>query len=256
MEKRSINIPFSGFYESSHDHEIENAINSYFDREGDGGNHTPENFFFSFKHYGDIQREYVALFTSEFSDWFEGETGLPLTLEYETMESPKFYNFSTDRIFALAPLEQIQAIYDATPKDVLEKEIEDNCTSYDGFHSHYSNVLSEWEEKPIEDWDHNELRILIQACLKATGRMQRGWEFDVMETALCNGRIDSIVYPYLIQWEAENPYEADTGLRIKEFFDIPDDEFDKLSEAEKDELNTKYKVAQPCDKTPDLFNGI
>lgn len=171
---KNVKIPFSGFYESTHDEEIDRAINSYFDRKGDGDEgHTPENFYRSFDHHGDIRREYVALYVKHFAAYFEAETDVKLPCVFEALTSPREYNFETDRIFCDVPLAALENIYLYCDKDVLRAHIEDRCTSRSGFHSFYANTLDAWQRKPFADWDHNELGILIQAAL-LTAHHERG----------------------------------------------------------------------------------
>lgn len=249
----SVMIPFSGFYESSHMHEIDREIENYFDKEGDGENHVPDNFYFSFKHYRDIEIDYCKLYCRMFEAWFEDQTGIKLPLEFEEMTSPREYSFATDRIFCLVPMDTIKEIFDYTPLSILKGQIEETYTSYDGFHSYYSNKLADWLEKPLDTWDHNELYTLLCAALYHSGVTERGWEYDVMECAMGNGLISDIVYPYVDKWVEENPYEADTGLKIKEFFDIPDKIWDDMTEEEKDTYNEHYQQATyHCQQTGEL----
>lgn len=43
------------------------------------------------------------------------------------------------------------------------KAIKKRFTSYDGFISFYSNRIEDWLDKPLTEWDHNELGTLLYA---------------------------------------------------------------------------------------------
>lgn len=227
---KNVKIPFSGFYESAHDSEIDHALESYFDKEGDGKQAVPENLYWSFDHFGDIHREYAELYAKHFGYYFEEATGIKFPLVLEALKSPREYNFETDRIFCDVRLSVLKAIYAYCDKDILRQRIAECFTSRSGFMSFYSNDLDTWTVKPLKDWDHNELGTLIEAALITsgcgTGVNPTFNSWDVMEDAICNGKIDEIVYPYLAQWEKENPTGA---TRVKTFFSITDDEWDDTS---------------------------
>ena len=48
----------------------------------------------------------------------------------------------------------------------LESVIKANFTSYDGFSSFYPNDLETWLEKPLSEWDYNELGTLLGAVMQ------------------------------------------------------------------------------------------
>lgn len=251
----SVKIPFSGFYESMHSDEIDRAINMYFDKEGDGDNHVPDNFYYSFNKHGAIQAEYAKLYVERFCDWFESETKLPLTPQFEEMVSPREYNFTTDRLFALIPLKQLRAIRKYVPDDVLADHIISNHRSRSGFCSFYSDDLLTWKAKPLAQWDHNELATLIEAAMWLADADKYDYGYEVMEYSRCNGEIDNIVYPYIDAWAKENPVDCIEG-HIKEFLDIPDTVWDDMSENEKEAKAEEYRTATYRDElTLDLFEG-
>lgn len=254
-ETLSVKIPFSGFYESTHDSNIDRAIEQYFDREGDGGDHTPNDFYWSFDRHRVIRNEYAKLYADSFLYWFNSETGLKLDGVFEEMTSPREYNFETDRLFVSIPLKQLKALKAYVPNDVLEKHIKRRCTSYDGFCSFYSNDFADWQAKPFAKWDHNELGILIEAAM-IHADIEEDHDFTIMEHALCNGGIDNIVYPYLDEWAALHPVET-ISQHVQEFFDIPDSDWEAMSEEEREVQAKEYvKEAYRCDQTADLFKEL
>lgn len=110
-------------------------------------------------------------------------------ITFESMDSPREYNFTTDRVYANIPLvvmrlfmRQSKAEKHATLSSVLA----DRHTSRDGFASFYSNRLPEWLAKPLQDWDHNELGSLLIAGMKINGIDPAGADFerDLCESAV------------------------------------------------------------------------
>lgn len=250
-------IPFSGFYASMHSDNIDRAINSYFDKEGTGEEGLePENFYFSFNHYDDIHEAYAKKYVECFADWFEGETGVELPLTFETMKSPREYNFTTDRIFCDIPLSAIRKIRAYVPDDVLRKRVSDRFTSRDGFLSFYSKDLDDWQETPLSGWDHNQIGTLIEAALiVGSDSEEYGWEYSIMESALYNGRIDEIVYGYCAQWERENPLEAHAEA-VQRAFDLSADDWKALTEEEQESYLERFNaLPKPCENTLNLFTG-
>jgi hypothetical protein len=99
---------------------------------------------------------------------FEEVTGLALQATFDAIESPKFYNFETDRIFAYIPRTVARAMFAMHKRDkfaTLTQEIAARHTSCSGFSSFYSCTLEgEWC-KPVIEWDHNQLCTLLRATV-------------------------------------------------------------------------------------------
>lgn len=92
---------------------------------------------------------------------FNEKTGL--SLRFESMQSPKEYNFTTDRVFVEIVSEDFAKLKVLIGGSVFKKVLKDKFTSYDGFASFYSSNPedAEWQ-KPFDEWDHNQLEALIQ----------------------------------------------------------------------------------------------
>ncbi|MGX7874405.1 hypothetical protein ACVDG5_018085 [Mesorhizobium sp. ORM6] len=91
---------------------------------------------------------------------------------FESMDSPREYNFTTDRLYAEIPLGMMQLLFRKSRTEkhaTLAAVIAERFTSRDGFLSHYSRHLAEWLEKPLTDWDHNELGTLLIAVMRMSG---------------------------------------------------------------------------------------
>lgn len=245
----SINLPFPGFYESIYSGEIDHAeemeVEHVLERERE--ERAPElrlnsDEVYSIlrdatdyaKAYDLIARDYVETFSRVVGD----ELGVELGLVFEEMTSPRYYNFETDRIFATIKDEAVAALFKMSAGNhhtILADVIRSRFTSYDGFHSHYSNDLRDWLSKPVAEWDHNELGTLLIACCKLK-------EIDYREAVyydIANGEGFYHAYTNSVAWEK---VEADMN-------ELRDDKI-----AEFKELNPDY-VPPPerCPYTLDLF---
>jgi hypothetical protein len=164
-----INIPFEGFYESKHSGELDSVEERFinYEIEERRENLEPEelgdliyrsaNYSIAFDH---IARAYVTYF----NDYIKEEYEIDLELKFESMQSPREYNFETDRIFCHISQEKAQLLFDNTSTPALRQAIHDRFTSRSGFISSYPNRLENWPIS-IEEWDHNQLGTLLVALL-------------------------------------------------------------------------------------------
>lgn len=215
---KEINIPFEGYYNSNYDAIIDDvieldetdvAIKHGYDYQvhGDVETFIKENNINvdSELHEDDRDIDFCAMkedlnkiYIDEFLETFNEYTGLKIELKYKTMESPKEYNFETDRIFCEISEQHIKELYEHATGNPLSfnEAITERFTSCSGFISSYSNVMQEWLQKSVADYDHNELATLLIASIK-----QEVSEDDfnnevlekVLERARSNGEIDTIL---------------------------------------------------------------
>ena len=127
------------------------------------------NIFYECTDYAASYREVAKCWVEAFDAWCKRHLGTPeKSFVHESMDSPKEYNFTTNRVFALVPRAVIESLFEKSKAEdhkTLARVIKDTYTSYDGFMSFYSNELDEWLENPLEDWDHNELQTLVAAAI-------------------------------------------------------------------------------------------
>jgi len=159
----------------------------------------------------DIAREYAVAFNNLFKE----ETGIDLGLRFESMQSPREYNFMTDRIFCLISPAKVKELYKATDKKILADIIKEQFTSRDGFMSHYENTLDSWivgegqreRQKPCgpKAWDHNQIETLIIARLKQAGVDDDGSFkseslsfrlYETLQDERCNGKFSCMSSQY------------------------------------------------------------
>jgi len=231
-------IPFHGFYNSWHDNILHSAIEQYFDFE------QPEHFEENFNNYKAIQTDYSKLYTEYFNSLFNEITGLNIALTFESLQSPREYNFTTDRIFCHITPADVQKLYGYVKTDALQHVIQEMFTPCSGFIPHYSNDVINWQCRQISDFDHNEILTLITAAL-----YQNNVELDeyaLMEDATNNGDMVTIIDRHVSAWLELNPNKEEKAAK---FHNIPYADFQELSEAEKAYLINKYEYLQPCPYT-------
>ena len=182
-------IPFSGFYESLHDSALDDATKDIFrDDSGD------ENAELSYRAWDSMQwgnvrngyaKEYAANFAHEF-----GIKSLP----FESMQSPREYNFSTDRIFCNIDYAELCGIVKTFDLKAFAAFVRDRFTSRDGFISFYAADLSEWGK--VESWDHNQCGTALEfyAIQESGGEYDHWQEYAIMEDSLCNGFLSELLW--------------------------------------------------------------
>lgn len=246
----SVNIPFSGFYDSlwsgEFDH-IEEREAEYYAKALQDAENIPVELRLDESDFADIflrVADYPAMYASAahaiadgFNNLASEELGFELGMSFEEMTSPREYNFETDRIFMHIPRASVAKLFRMARRDGFAKlraEIARRHTSCSGFISSYSNCLHDWLSKPLSQWDHNEVGTLLRACLGS----------DLNENldlyyAVCDG--DKL----FSEW-SEN-------IDWPKFEELVTEKRAKLL-AEKKELDPEYVPPTPrCPYTLDLF---
>lgn len=142
-------IPFMGFYESIHNAQIDSALELIFDDDQDLISDYSDLIDFK-KIFVLYAQEYLSAFNQEFN----------LDLKFESLQSPKYYNFSTDRIFAYISESELKKIFKVKKSDLFKEYLKNNFTSYSGFISSYSNDPDQWPDN-FQDYDHNQIGALL-----------------------------------------------------------------------------------------------
>lgn len=115
--------------------------------------------------YRTIARDYAEAFAEAVNEL----AGWDLGLTYESLHSPRFYNFETDRIFAEVRLEALVRMRAETPESTLAAAIADRFRPRSGFIPFYSDDVRDWRAKPMDRWDCNEAGTLLIAFLTHKG---------------------------------------------------------------------------------------
>ena len=170
MNKLESTIPFDGFYNSYISSDIEHQIGQQIEWDTDiydlneDEQQVLEDSYLSVNRvsfYNEIAEHYTDLYIDALNERLEGFT---LKATYKCFESPREYNFETNRIFieieenhAVDFIEHIVKNY----KKELENRIEDRFRSRSGFISFYKNSIDLWT-KDFKEWDCN----MIGTCFE------------------------------------------------------------------------------------------
>lgn len=125
--------------------------------------------------HGMIARDYLERFADAMNEHCDAKPDCGFALDFELVNSPKEYNFTSDRLFAFIDETAAQFMLDNTSPGTLADAIRERHTSRSGFISFYSCNPQAWN-KPISQWDHNELETLLIAFLNDC--VDRGDELD------------------------------------------------------------------------------
>ncbi len=305
-----VNLPFDGFYHSTYSDAVDYEETRYIedrcnesDHEEDESNYPEElrlnetelgNVLFDVTDYSaaylQIARDYVAAFDHVAGDAFglgvkntrqrynyetrefESESYIrpSARMTFESMDSPREYNFATDRVYATVPLAVMRLLFKRSAAEkhaTLATVIAERFTSCDGFISHYSRHLSDWLEKPLADWDHNELGTLLIAAMRIAGYddirrelydqtfgdegAHQAWESAVdwskYESKILEARAEK-----LAAWIEEDKESA------LEWITKAHDTFDAIVQADA-ELFRGFELPElpyRCPRTIDMFAGV
>lgn len=196
-------IPFSGFYNSVHDSNCDEVLRRTFDN--DRGEVREDIFYFA---QDKIDWRYVhEKYAAEYAAAFAAEFNLPL--QFESMKSPREYNFSTDIIYCTIEPGEVQRILAAVDKSILDEVVRETFTSRSGFISFYNPDFSTWVA--VTEWDHNQIGALIRAyVLQQNPDFDQWVENDLMENAQCNGHLENWIF-------ASNPAPLNRLANINDY---------------------------------------
>ena len=170
MNKLESTIPFDGFYESFISADIEYQMGQQIEWDCDiyDLNESEEEILYNnylsvntSYFYNQIAEDYTNLYIDALNERLKG---FSLKANYKCFESPREYNFKTDRIFI--EIEENHAVdfikyLVKNYKKELEKKIQDMFTSRSGFISFYKNSIDLWT-KDFKEWDCN----MIGTCFE------------------------------------------------------------------------------------------
>ena len=186
-----IQIPFSGFYNSIHNDNIDNEIYSsmFTDYETEENNDNLSNYAYDLINWRDVYNDYAKEYCKQFAERFN------LKLTFESLQSPREYNFNTDRIFAHIEYNDVLNLLNV--KDIglfLEKHAREMFTSRNGFMSFYNPDYTSWGL--LSEWDCNQLYCLLMAWLECKHEVIE-WnecELYMMEDSFSNGFGFDVIY--------------------------------------------------------------
>jgi len=130
QNKLEFSLNFGGFYHSEHSETIENNIEIF--------TSCLDNV-----DYKKTQINYCKAYLNKLNEELE------INLNFISLDSPREYNFTTDKIRTEIRQQDLNTLLDAYDDKNLFDYIEKNSKSYDGFTSFYSGYKAVKEEKDI-----------------------------------------------------------------------------------------------------------
>ena len=130
-----VKIPFSGFYNSIHDSIIDSALE--YEAEWYADSDKANDIIFdvlNVNHYDKIREELSKVFVDGVNELFWYEYDISLGLAFDSLKSPRFYNYSTDGIYCYInndKINELVALLD-NESDFIEA-LRDKHQSCDGF---------------------------------------------------------------------------------------------------------------------------
>ena len=111
-----------------------------------------------------VSKFYLNYFKDELSDFFKS-IGV-LSLEFIKVDSPKYYNYSTDKLVCDIKIDKNVFIHELRKYDFgnWEQFLKDNFTSYNCFISFYPNDPNEWTELIAEKFEDD--NVIIETLLQ------------------------------------------------------------------------------------------
>ena len=200
-EKRTVQIPFSGFYESIHSDNIDGVEAQMFSDDYGDVDSTAAHEFYMACEYHKVFLKYAQEYAADFAIYID----MP-DLKFLALDSPREYNFETDVIVCEIAEADVLKMFDATPREVLTACAKERHTPCSGFDSYYIPDFSTWGD-PLE-WDQVQLTTLMMAYVEhehAWYSGQQAIESEIVEDWNGSGIIDNWL------WEACAP-EVQQGI--------------------------------------------
>jgi hypothetical protein len=186
MESFTTTVPFSGFYQSFHSEMIATCEEQMFsDNKGNVYNELAEDFFYHVD-YAEVHKKYAEAFVKSFSKEFE------ISLEFDELVSPKYYNFETDRIFVKISRSDIVKMLWKVKGKYLNNKAKQLFTSRPGFASFYSSNPRDWGK--ISTWDHNQIGAILRAYVDYNCADWCYTEESLVSDFNCNGDLDEWIF--------------------------------------------------------------
>ena len=109
--KTLVKLPFSGFYNSIHDSVIDSALE--YESECYADSDKASDIILdalNVNHYDKIREALSKVFVEGVNELFWYEYDINLDLEFDSLKSPKFYNYSTDEIYCYVDNDKINEL--------------------------------------------------------------------------------------------------------------------------------------------------
>ena len=161
MKYELLLTPFTGFYETKWGGLLDSAeedAKTYLRDNYDIPEELEYSLSTTYEWNRQAEKEIGEAYAQAYTELIEEYLGIKIEVESVRVDSPKYYNFTNDRLFAKVEFELdhaglVRKLVELSQKyrGKLLKIIEDNHTSCDGFLSFMSNDFEEWEELMMDE---------------------------------------------------------------------------------------------------------
>lgn len=122
MSNIKIELPFSGFYESIYDLHIDNTIEyCLYDLEGEQLEKAQDAFYMM--NYDATRKAICEHYIKAYEQVFYDNFSIDLNLSFNSLTSPKFYNFETDRLFVNIDPEVFKQVIQLLNDEAIQKTL-------------------------------------------------------------------------------------------------------------------------------------
>ena len=139
---------FPGFYESNlYNSDSEYYMNQYL-------NEDQENKIeYELKDFEGFTSEVAKKAADLLHEAIVFDDAIIQSIDFESLSSPRFYNFETDKLILKIKLDQrkLELFCFRQEKTDFNQYLQENFTSYDGFHSFIANNINDFKNQYIEE---------------------------------------------------------------------------------------------------------
>lgn len=132
MSNIKIELPFAGFYESIYDFHIDNVIEYYlYDLEGEQLEKAQDAFYMM--NYDATRKAICEHYIQAYNQAFYDQFNIDLNLTFNSLTSPQFYNFETDRLFVNIDPEAFKQVIQLLDDDAIQKTLSEKYKTQSGY---------------------------------------------------------------------------------------------------------------------------
>lgn len=178
--QKEIQLPFDGLYESISSYNIERDMftswcienSKEYCEEGELSENEEDTKLyeqFTDANYEQYKKDYIETYAHGLARELTHNLGVPVVFSDIVLDSPKYYNFTTDRLFAKVDTSVLDTLYAQVDRVALAQYLEDHFKSRDGFASHYEHTLDsgEWSNPAL--YDHNQWHAVLETYVGQAG---------------------------------------------------------------------------------------
>lgn len=189
MNNIKIELPFSGFYESIYNYHIDNTIEYYlYDLEGEQLEKAQDAFYMM--NYDATRKAICEHYIKAYEQLFYDEFNIALNLTFNSLYSPQFYNFETDRLFVNIDPEAFKQVINLLDDDTIQKTLSEKYKTQSGY------IVFESTIDAIKNKDYDLFSSDLLEMLISENDVLENWQFtDQIHEIISNSFSNEI-------WEA------------------------------------------------------